>query len=305
MAYRAADLYFASEASYRAVGRDLHTKPAKVFELVNNLGSNCKPFAGVAHELKPTWSGYLLIDGKAIYVKKERYALLLTADTVTHDVPCAHFARSEDYESYKTLLKTVKEELRYPIKGIVIDGDPGLAKAVMEVFPDIPCQLCVVHLDRYHKYYFKYQYKGSGKGVAEFLEISHRLIFATDLGHLDHVYRDYLQFLEQFEDTIDFKNVLKSFESKFGNLWVHYEQPGFPRTTNIIEGVIRQLSRKIDDTDGFNSTDTAWNSLKLLIMCYRFKKFSCSRIKGHNGHSPLSLAGVNTKSLKWVKFSQK
>jgi len=84
----------------------------------------------VAKELKPTWSGYLLIDGKAIYVKKERYALLLTADAETHDIPCAHFARSEDYESYKTLLKTVKEELRYPIKGIVIDGDPGLAKAV-------------------------------------------------------------------------------------------------------------------------------------------------------------------------------
>lgn len=181
MAYRAADLYFASEASYRAVGRDLHAKPAKVFELVNNLGSNCKSFAGVAHELKPKWSGYLLIDGKAIYVKKERYALLLTADAETHDIPCAHFARSEDYESYKTLLKTVKEELHYPIKGIVIDGDPGLAKAVREVFPDITCQLCVVHLDRYHKYYFKYQYNGSGEGVAEFLEISHRLFLQQTL----------------------------------------------------------------------------------------------------------------------------
>ena len=305
MAFKAADLYFASEASYRAVGRHLSIKPNSIFELVNNLGDHCKPFTNVAQELKPQWSGYLLIDGKAIYVKKERYALLLTADAETHDIPCALFARSEDYESYKTLLKTVREELHYPIKGIVIDGDPGLAKAVREIFPDIPCQLCIVHLDRYHKYYFKCQYKGSGEGVAEFLEISHRLIFATDPGHLNHVYRGYLQFLEQFEDTIDFKNVLKSFESKFGNLWVHYEHQGFPRTTNIIEGIIRQLSRKIDDTDGFNSIDTAWNSLKLLIMCYRFKKFSCSRIKGHNGHSPLSLAEVKTKGINWVKFSQK
>jgi len=32
------------------------------------------------------------------------------------------------------------------------------------------------------------------------------------------------------------------------NIWVHLEHPGLPRITNIIEGIIRQLSRKLDDT---------------------------------------------------------
>ncbi len=40
--------------------------------------------------------------------------------------------------------------------------------------------------------------------------------------------------------------------------------------------------------------ETAWNSIKLLIMRYRFKKFSCSRIKGHNG----------THLYRWLELKQ-
>jgi hypothetical protein len=251
----------------------------------------------VAKELQPTWSGHLLIDGKTIYVKKERYVLLLTADVGTQDIPCALLSYSEDYRSYTKLLYIIIEDLLYPVIGIVIDGDPGLVKAVKSVFPNTPYQLCIRHLDSYHNYYFRYQYNGSGFGVTEFLDITHKLLYAHGPSHLNCVYQEYLQFLEEFEEGIDFKKILYSFESKFCHLWVHYKHKGLPRTTNIIEGIIRQLSRKIDDTDGFNHPKTAWNMLRLLIMRYRFKQVSCSRIKGNNGHSPLSLAGVDTKNL--------
>jgi hypothetical protein len=56
---------------------------------------------------------------------------------------------------------------------------------------------------------------------------------------------------------------------------------------------------------GFESFETAWNFLKLLIMNYQFHPFSCSRIKDHNGLSPLELAGVDISNLNWVKCSQK
>jgi hypothetical protein len=305
VAVKAAELYFDSEASYRAVGRRLHLRPLKVFQLVNALGQNCKNFVEVAQELKPNWSGYLLFDGKTVYVGKEKYVVLLAADAGTQDIVCAAWADSEDYSACKRLGLTVRDEIHYPAKGVVIDGNPGLIKAVLEVFPQIKFQLCVKHLDDYHRYYFKYQYHGSGKAVAEFLDISHRLLYATKPSHLNHVYRDYLNFLDRFEGAIDFQNIIAGFESKFGNLWVHFEHSGLPRTTNIIEGIIRQLSRKIDDTDGFSYVQTGWNSIKLLIMRYRFKKFTCSRIKGHNGHSPLTIAGVRTAGINWVAFSQK
>ncbi len=106
-----------------------------------------------------------------------------------------------------------------------------------------------------------------------------------------------------------------SFMDKIPYTGTHFFHPGMPRTNSIIEGVIRILSRKIDDTDGFESfppeadptqaDETAWNSLKLLIMNYRFHPFSCSRIKYHNGLSPLELAGVDISIFNWVEFSQK
>jgi len=85
----------------------------------------------------------------------------------------------------------------------------------------------------------------------------------------------------------------------------HFFHPGMPRTNSLIEGIIRNLSRKIDDTDGFESLETAWHSLKLLIMNYRFHPFSCSRNKSHNGLSPLELAGVDISHINWVEFSQR
>jgi len=78
-----------------------------------------------------------------------------------------------------------------------------------------------------------------------------------------------------------------------------------PITSNIIEGIIRILSRKIDATDGFESSETAWNSLTLLIMSYRFHPFNCCWIKNHNGLSPLELTGVDISNLNCVEFSQR
>ncbi len=72
-----------------------------------------------------------------------------------------------------------------------------------------------------------------------------------------------------------------NFESKFNFIWTHFKHPGLPRTDNIIEGVIDQ-QHKITDCHGFEHFETAWNCLKMVIMNYRFHKFTCSRLKGHN-----------------------
>jgi len=291
------------EASYRNVAKTLHIRKNTIFDELNSLGENCKRFNQIAHELKPHWSGYLLIDGKTIYIKKDKGALLLTADAKTQDIPCAGLFDAEDTTNYKELLESVKNEIHYPIKGITVDGDPALLRAITLIFPKVPLQLCVFHytenLDRHFKYYFR----GIPDGVPRFVEMVRKMLYATSLSHLDHLYREYLDNLDFFYIT-GLKKEVDRFESNFDKLWIHLYHKDMPRTTNIIEGIIRQLSRKIDDTDGFNSHRTAWNSLKLMIMNYRFKKFTCSRIKGHNGKSPLQLAGVDTSKLNWVMFSK-
>jgi hypothetical protein len=299
-----ADLYYSAGGSYRTVARQLGIRANTAFKITDQLGANCKSFLRVARELRPQWSGFLLVDGKAISIGKRKYALLLTADAQTQDIPCAQLCESENLENYFSLLETVRDALSYPMKGLTVDGGSGLVSAARAVFPGTPLQLCVRHLDEFHGYYFHYRYKGSVKAVARFLELTHRLLYAKSLGHLKHLIQEYLVCRDDFiEAGLD--QEIKNFERKFDYLWTHLKHPGMPRTTNIIESIIRQLSRKIDRIDGFHSAETAWNSLKLLIMKYRFHTFTCSRIKGHNGHSPLSLAKAKTSSTDWITFSQK
>lgn len=296
-------MYFTAEASYRAVAKTLHVSRNTIFHELNQLGDNCKSFESITHELQPRWCGYLLIDGKTIRIKKEKEALLLTADAHTQDIPCAGLFDAEDAINYTELLESVKNDINYPIKGITVDGDPALLSAISSVFPDVPLQLCVRHYWENVQNHFKYHYRGIPDGVPRFLDLLQRMLYAKNIAHLDHLYNEYLDRLDYFRTT-GLGKEMDRFENNFGRLWAHLYHPGMPRTTNILEGIIRQLSRKIDNTDGFSSKKTAWNSLKLMIMNYRFKRFSCSRIEGHNGKSPLELAGVDTSNIHWVTFSK-
>ena len=98
---------------------------------------------------------------------------------------------------------------------------------------------------------------------------------------------------------------LLNFESKMDLIWTHFQYPQLTRTNSIIEGIIDKLTHKITDCHGFSSHKTAWNSIKMIIMNYRFHKFSCSRIQEHNGKCPLDLGGVDITGINWIKFSQK
>lgn len=281
----------------------MHISKNTIFDELNGLGENCKSFKQITHELQPKWSGYLLIDGKTIYIKKDKVALLLTADATTQDIPLGGLYEAENADNHKDLLEQLRDDIGYPIKGITVDGDPALLKAISSVFSEVPLQLCIRHYYENLERHFQYHFRGIKDGVPRFLDMVHEMLYVKDSVHLDQLYREYLDSFDFFSVT-GLQGEVDRFESNFGRLWTHLYHPGMPRTNNVIEGIIRQLSRKIDDTDGFNSKRTAWNSLKLMIMNYRFKKFTCSRIKGHNGKCPLELAGVDTSGIDWVMFSK-
>lgn len=304
MHYQAAKLYFTEESSYRAVGRELKVTPLTVFRWIDMLGRNCKSFEQIAQELKPQWGGCLLADGKSIFIRGKEYALLLTADAKTHDIPMAQLARSENKEGWESVFISLRDRIPYPLQGLVIDGDFGLWAAIKRVFPEIPIQLCVRHVEQFLLYHFRYKYKGSGKGVEEFLKTAREILYAPDLGEWQRSIDSFKSHRSTWR-SLGLETEYLSFIDKIPYTGTHFFHPGMPRTNSIIEGIIRNLSRKIDDTDGFESFETAWNSLRLLIMNYRFHPFSCSRIKDHNGLSPLELAQVDLSKINWVEFSQK
>jgi transposase-like protein len=308
--FEACRMYFEQEASYRNTAKNLSgrlgkkIRPATVFEWINTLGEKCKSSIDIYRELKPYWSGYLQLDGKSIFVKGEEFSLLLAVDTLTQDIIDFELCESENYESYLNLLKRLKNRLFYDFKAVTSDQDPGLIKAVREVAPDSPHQYCLKHEISYLNYQLSYQVTIDKELKEKFLELCKFTVFVDSKKHFEKAFKIYEEKISEFYKE-PLTKIINKFESKFNHFWFYLEDENIQRTNNVIEGVIRQLSRKIDDTDGYETFNTALNSLKLTILNYRFKKFSCSRKKNHNGKSPLELAGVNTKNIDWVAFSQK
>lgn len=299
---RAAELYFDGEMAYRAVGREMGVTPLTVFRWVNGLGAASKSFVEVAEELKPRWGGWLYADGKSVYIKGVEHALLLTADHSTLDIPTARLAPSESEDAWKAVFLEVREELSYPLRGLILDGDNALLAAARAVFPETPIQLCLRHAQVGWPRYFTYSYEGPMRGVPLFLELADRLVHVRTRRQRR---RALAQWQSKRAALIRFglRDQIERLEDRLPLYFTFLRHPGMPPTDGLMESIIRQLDRKIEDTDGFETKPTAWNSLKMLIMRYRFHRFSCSRVPGRNGRSPLELAGVQTNGLNWVRYS--
>ena len=54
--------------------------------------------------------------------------------------------------------------------------------------------------------------------------------------------------------------------------------------------------------EGFATLDSAERFTRLLVGCYRAKRFTDSCADGRNGHSPLELAGVDLAGADWLDF---
>jgi len=303
--YRLCELYFDAEASYRACSRQLGLSAYKLFLILNKFGENCKTPVEVARELKPRWSGYLVLDEKSIYVKGRECFLLLAIDIGTFDIIHFDLVEIEDDSTIEQFILVIRDIIKYPFKGVVSDLLPSFIGVLRRVLHGIPHQYCTRHYYSSTEFYIKYRYTGRNKYWSEnLLKIVHIIAYTKSytvaLRALNYLLRNEAQFRDA--RLTKRTNLLRK---RFPNLTKHFLHPGMPRDNNIAETVIRQLNRKLKTMDGYQRTDTAYNSLKLLVMHYRFKKFSCSRDKARNGKSPLELAGINTSNLNWIKYSQR
>ena len=52
--------------------------------------------------------------------------------------------------------------------------------------------------------------------------------------------------------------------------------------------------------EGFATLDSAERFTRLLVGCYRGKRFTDSCADDRNGHSPLELAGVDLAGADWL-----
>jgi len=305
---RGTALYFDSEASYRAVGRKLDITAATAYHRIIELGFNCKSPMETSVELKPRWSGYLLVDGDSLVVASDRESLLLGVDAGTQDIPNAILAEKEDGLNWTRLLLGIKHPVNYPLKGIVSDGDPALQEAIRVVFPGVPYQYCARHFEKELYRYLRYDFtqkQGYWREGQRFLEASKRFLYAPDFESAQRRFRSIVR--DRGFKEAGFGELIRKIRDNFKDLTMHHFHPDMPRTTNIAEGMISRLDSKINQADGYKNHDTAWATLKMLIMYRRFKAFTDCRNgnKHKNGKSPLEIAGVDVAALNWITFSQK
>jgi len=85
-------IYVQGLASYRVVASMLEHRLGRsvsrvtLNNWVSELGGQAKTPLEVSIELRPTWGGFLGIDGKAIFIKGTRACLLIGVDHPTQDI---------------------------------------------------------------------------------------------------------------------------------------------------------------------------------------------------------------------------
>ena len=307
LAYQAAELYYDSKASYRDVARKLRIHRSTAYRLISRVSRNCKSPCEVNAELKPQWSGYLIVDGDAIDVGGGRKILLVGVDSHSQDILHALLVNAEDGYTWSRFLSGIQHIRGYTPPGVVSDGFPALIQGIGAVYPHRPRQLCVRHFEKDLTYLLRYRFTqkpGHWRQNKRLLGAVHRMLYANSLTtaqrQLESISVD-----SGFQQA-GFSGIIRHIKKQFPHLTTHHCYPDMPRTNSIVEGVISRLDERIDPADGYGSQQTCWATLKMLIMWYRFKNFTdCRKKNKHkNGKSPIQLAGADTSDINWIRYSQ-
>jgi len=99
--------------------------------------------------------------------------------------------------------------------------------------------------------------------------------------------------------------ILRSLRENFDLLITYFRIKNSFRSNNITESVNDKIEMKLKMIRGYKKVSKARNSLNLIVMHYRFKRFSSCRKRENNGKSPLNLADAKTEGIDWIIYSQK
>jgi transposase-like protein len=302
-------LYVQGLPSYRTLSALLEPRAGRpvsrmtLNRWVRALGDAAKTPLQVSAELSPPgWSGVLGIDGKAVWVAGQERCLLIAVDQATHDVVHALVVNGEDGGSFERLVREAVVEGSYPLKGLVIDGSPPFLVAHAEYFALVPLQICRVHASRRLDHNIAKAKRSPDAALRAELKNRVRgvLFAATEPEAVQR--RDALMADAHRYVGIGRRDTLRSLQRLFELYTSHHRVSGMPADTNITENVIKQLAKKLRLLEGFATMASAQSFSRLLIGCYRFKRFTDSCRRGDNGRSPLELAGVQELPDDWLRY---
>jgi hypothetical protein len=271
-------------------------------EWVDERGGRALTPLEVSASLQPRWGGFLGVDGKAIFVAGKERCLLTGVDQTTQDVVHALVLDGETEDGFEQLVRESVTEAGYPLKGLVMDAAGPFVAAHANYFSRLPLQLCRVHASR--RLDFDIAKAKRSPDAALRVELKDRVrgvLFApTELEarrRLDALITDRDRYR-----ALSRRNVVGALEKSFELYMTHHRVEGMPADANITENVIKQLGKKLRLMEGFATMESAERFSRLLVGCYRFKRFTDSCRRDDNGKSPLELAGVDLEGIDWLLF---
>jgi transposase-like protein len=318
------------------------------WRMVVEAGRNAKTSQGIARELIPFWSGYLVVDGKSVRVGREEWSWVLGLDVGSRDLVQERLMEGENRYDLLTYFRSLRDELRYRVKGVVSDLNPEIGWAIGQVWPSVPHQVCTTHMLRWVDHLLDYRavlkrLKRREEKVEELLERLRRRpgpgrssLHAelrdakTRLGLAVRQARPTLWLRGKIEDfllagsktealalyeqicrrrwryrSVGGRKALHSLEIHKKQLLAHFDYPRLPRSTNLLENVIRNFERRLKTIESFGRKETAEGYLHLMAIQYRCTPFTDCRgsHRAKNGKAPLALAHA-TVPKDWVSFSQ-
>lgn len=264
---------------------------------VLELGERALTPLEVSARLRPSWGGYLGVDGKRIKIRGQEHVLLVGVDHPTQDLVHALLLRTESGRAMARLVEEVVAEAGYPLRGIVADLGIHFKDAHALHFPGIPYQACRAHFDRRLDVDIP---KKGGERAGLHAELKRRIrevLYAPTEPEALRLYYALTADWERYRG-IGRYDPIASLQRNFGLYTSHMRTPGLPPDNNVTENVIKQLNKKLRLMEGFASLANAERYARLLIGCYRFKRFTDS-CRG-NGKAPLELAGVDLGDRDWL-----
>lgn len=213
----------------------------------------------------------------------------------------------ENYQYWKIFL--LKLQTIIDTKSIrqffVTDGKRGLHQALAEIFPHIPRQLCVTHKtrricqiiprvrgDKIDKMIFRIGINCiTAKNEETFNKQKNILIQLFQSSWYDKQPKSHQEKLKKVIGAV-------RFQQKYLN--TRFRLPDLIKddiTTNPLECVNGIIKERIKLIRGFKNPEHAKLIIKLIILYYRFHKFTGSKFRHRNGKRPIQLNQIKNQKL--------
>lgn len=221
-------------------------------------------------------------------------------DYLVHDIPFGDLFVSEDYPAFYQFFRTLKEELKYPLRTVIADDRKGLKTALNQHFPYARLQVCHTHYvenlrqalnirtdEKYHHFFFSLI-----KHVFREPQIN-----SDVMAGLKHLFEQYGRKNQRLA------NLIFDIRDRTEELFVYLDIENCPNSTNLIELYNSHLQGRLKTIKGFESFVSAKRWLNAYLIRRRTKTLTdCKeKFKQLNGLASLQMTVRDLKDYPtWI-----